>query len=334
MVPLSVLDLVPLPKGVASGDAIRRSVELAQHVERLGYRRVWYAEHHNMPTIASTTPEIMIALSANATSTIHVGSGGVMLPNHAPLKVAETYKMLESLYPGRIDLGIGRAPGTDPASATALRGSREALWAEDFPQRLGELIAFGEGPLAVMGRPVTAMPTDAPLPDLFLLGSSDFSAHLSASMGVGFAFAAHFSDMEPMGPMLAYRDEFRPGALDKPHAILAVQAIVADSEVEAMRLATSVLVSFARLRTGQRALLLPPEEAMEYPFNPQELAVAVSIRDRLVTGTPDTVRERIETLAARTKADEVMVTTMIHGHEARLRSYALLAGAGVPAAAA
>ena len=276
-----------------------------------------------MPTIASTTPEIMIALAGGATERIKVGSGGVMLPNHAPLKVAETYKMLEALYPGRVDLGIGRAPGTDPASAMALRGgSREALWAEDFPQRLGELIAYGEGRMGT----VSAMPLDVPLPEVFLLGSSDFSAHLAASMGLGFAFAAHFSDLDPAAPMLAYRREFQAvGLLERPYAILTVQAVCADTEEEARRLATSVLVSFARLRTGQRAVLLPPEEAEAYPFSPQEAAVAAGVRQRMIVGTPDAVRGRIEELAARTEADEVMVTTMIHGHAARLRSYELLA---------
>jgi len=325
-VPLSVLDLVPLPKGVSSGEAMRRSIELAQHVERLVYERVWYAEHHNMPTIASTTPEIMIALAAGATSKIRVGSGGVMLPNHSPLKVAETFKMLEALYPGRIDLGIGRAPGTDPASAIFLRGSREALMAEDFPARLGELIDLGEGPIParINSGTITAYPIDVSLPPIVLLGSSDFSAHLSAKMGLGFGFAAHFSDMDPESPMLAYRREFQPGPLAKPYAILTLQVVCAETEEEAMFYATSLLVSFARLRTGQKSLLLPPEEAAEYPFSPQEHAVASAIAERIIAGTPDQVRKKIEDLAARTQADEVMVTTMIHGHEQRMRSYELL----------
>ena len=172
-IPLSVLDLVPLPQGLSSGEAMRNSVDLARKAEGWGYRRVWYAEHHNMPTIASTTPEIMIALAGAATSTIRVGSGGVMLPNHAPLKVAESFKMLEALYPDRVDLGIGRAPGTDPATAVALRGSRAALGAEDFPERLGELFALGVGPVPTrLGGTTAAMPPDAPLPPVFILGSS------------------------------------------------------------------------------------------------------------------------------------------------------------------
>ena len=250
-----------------------------------------------------------------------------MLPNHAPLKVAESFKMLEALHPGRIDLGIGRAPGTDPATAVLLRGSRAALGAEDFPERLQDLIALGEGPVRTsLGGTVAAMPPDAPLPPVFILGSSSEGAPFAASVGAGYAFAAHFSDLDPAGPMLAYRKAFQPGLRERPHAILTVQAIVADTEDEAQRLATSVLVAFVRLRTGQKALLLPPDEAAEYPFNPQEAAVAVGMRDRILAGTPETVCDRIQALAARTQADEVMVTTMVHGHEARLRSYELLAG--------
>ncbi len=324
--PLSVLDLVPLPQGVSSGDAMRRSVELAQKAEGWGYRRVWYAEHHNMATIASTTPEIMIALAGQATSTIRVGSGGVMLPNHAPLKVAESFKMLEALYPGRVDLGIGRAPGTDPGTAVALRGSRAALGAEDFPERLGELFALGVGPVPTrLGGTTAAMPPDAPLPPIFILGSSAEGAPVAAAIGVGYAFAAHFSDLDPQGPMLAYRREFEPGPLDKPHAILTLHTIVADTDEEAQRLAASYLVTFARLRTGQKPLLLPPDEALRYPFSPQECMVAEGVRERALIGTPDAVRSRIASLAERTQADEVMVTTMVHGHEERLRSYELLA---------
>ena len=327
MIPLSVLDLVPLPQGVASGEALRRSVELAQRAEGWGYRRVWYAEHHNMATVASTTPEIMIALAANATRTIRVGSGGVMLPNHAPLKVAEGYKMLEALYPGRIDLGIGRAPGTDPATAALLRGSRSALGAEDFPARLEDLIALGEGPVrtSLGGGTVSAMPPDASLPPITILGSSNEGAPFAASIGAAYAFAAHFSDLDPRGPMLDYRARFSPGLRDAPWAILTLHAIVADTDEEAHRLAASYLVTFARLRTGQKPLLLPPDEAARYPFSPAECAVAEGVRERALIGSPATVRARIARVAAETRADEVMVTTMVHGHEERLRSYELLA---------
>lgn len=330
-IPLSILDLVPLPQGVTSGEAIRRSVELAQRAENWGYRRVWYAEHHNMPTIASTTPEIMAALSGNATSTIRIGSGGVMLPNHAPVKVAETWKMLEALYPGRIDLGLGRAPGTDPSTAIALRGSRDALTADDFPSQLASLEAYGSGPVTgPMGRTVSAYPLDVPLPPITLLGSSDLSGRLAAQKGLAFGFAAHFSDMDPAAPMLMYRQGFQPGPLTKPHAILTLSVVVADTDDEAVRLATSQLVAFSRLRTGQRAILLSPEEAAEYPFSPQEYAVASEMADRMILGAPETVRPRIEALVERTQADEVMIATTVHGHAERLRSYELLAEAMAP----
>lgn len=326
MIPLSVLDLVPLPQGVASGEAIRRSVELAQRAEAWGYRRVWYAEHHNMATVASTTPEILVALAGAATSTIRVGSGGVMLPNHSPLAVAERFKMLEALYPGRVDLGLGRAPGTDPATAALLRGSR-SMGAEDFPARLDDLLALGEGPVrtSLGGGTVAAMPPDAGLPPITILGSSSEGAPFAAGIGAAYAFAAHFSDLDPRGPMLDYRQRFLPGLRETPWAILTLHAIVADTEAEAQRLAASYFVVFAQLRTGQRPVLLPPDEAVRYPFSPQERAVAESIRERAIVGTPDTVRARIEALAERTQADEVMVTTMVHGHAERLRSYELLA---------
>jgi luciferase family oxidoreductase group 1 len=338
-IPMSVLDLVPLGSAdgetAASSRALRNSIELAVLADRIGYARYWFAEHHNMRTIASTTPEIMIALAAAKTSRIRVGSGGVMLPNHAPLKVAETFKMLEALYPGRIDLGIGRAPGTDQATALALRGSRDALGAEDFPDRLVELLIYGgrgaEQPGAArapLPGGIVAMPTDVPLPPVWLLGSSDFSAHLSAMLGVGFGFAAHFSDYPPEGPMRVYRSEFRPGGyLARPHAILTLSVICAPSDGEAERMLSSLLVAFARMRTGQTALLLPPEEAQAYQLSPAESAIVESIRGRHIVGSPASVKPRIEEIVARTQADEVMISTFTYGHAERARSYALLAEA-------
>ena len=325
-VPLSVLDLVPLPQGVASGEAIRNSVELAQKAEGWGYRRVWYAEHHNMATIASTTPEIMVALAGAATSTIRVGSGGVMLPNHSPLAVAERFKMLEALYPGRVDLGLGRAPGTDPATAGLLRGAR-SVGSNDFPSRLEDLLALGAGPVrtSLGGGTVAAMPPDVSLPPITILGSSEEGGPFAASVGAAYAFAAHFSDLDPAGPMLAYRRGFRSGLRETPQAILTLNAIVADTDAEAQRLAGSYLVTFARLRTGQTPILLSPEEAERYPFSPPECAIVEGVRRKALIGTPDAVRLRIAELVERTRADEVMVTTMVHGHAARLRSYELLA---------
>jgi luciferase family oxidoreductase group 1 len=335
-VPLSVLDLIPLAGGASSGQALRNSLDLARLADRLGYHRYWFAEHHNMATVVSTTPEIMIALAAETTTRLRVGSGGVMLPNHAPLKVAETFKMLEALHPGRIDLGIGRAPGTDPASALALRGSRGALRADDFPERLAELTALGRGsiPSDLPNAAVTAMPTDAPLPPVWLLGSSDFSARLAAALGMGFAFAAHFSDYPPEIPMRAYREGFTSGgALPRPHAILTVSVICAETDAAAERLAASPIVAFVRLRTGQKPELLPPDEALAYPFTPMERAVAESLRPLHIIGAPATVKRRIDELVARTQADEVMITTFTHGHPERLRSYELVAEAfGLPGA--
>lgn len=337
--PLSVLDLVPVvgtpqhPSG--SGQALRHSLELVQHADRLGYTRYWFAEHHNMPTIASTTPEILIALAGERTSRIHVGSGGVMLPNHSSLQVAETFKMLEALYPGRVDLGIGRAPGTDTATALALRGSREALSANDFPAQLVDLLEYGgrgapsrQAARAAHAATVSAMPPDVTLPPIWLLGSSDFSAQLAALLGTGFGFAAHFSEFPPEGPMRAYREQFSPSPdLARPHAILTLSVVCAATQEAAERLVSSLLVAFARLRTGQTSLLLPPEEALAYRFTPTESAVVESIRGRHIVGTPERVKAQIDALAARTQADEVMISTFIYGHPERMRSYELLAEA-------
>jgi luciferase family oxidoreductase group 1 len=334
--PLSVLDLVPLTSE-GTHQAYRNSLELVQVADRLGYTRYWFAEHHNLPTVASTTPEILIALAAERTERIHVGSGGVMLPNHSPLKVAETFKMLEALHPGRIDLGLGRAPGTDPATARILRGARGA-GGDQFPAMLEELLEFGERsksaeeprgqfPLAV--RPhVVAVPEGTLLPPIWLLGSSDFSAHLAAQLGMGFGFAAHFSDFEAEGPMLGYRRHFTPGGhIPRPHAILTLSVIAAPTDTEAERLASSLMVAFTRLRTGQSSILLPPDKALAYEFSPVEQSVADSLRDRHIVGAPETVVPLIQDIAARTEADEVMITTFTYGHAERVRSYELLAEA-------
>jgi luciferase family oxidoreductase group 1 len=339
--PLSVLDLVPLMAAEGegqrsgSGQAIRNSLELAQLADRLGYTRYWFAEHHNMPTIASTTPEILIALAADRTSWIRVGSGGVMLPNHASLKVAESFKMLESLHPGRIDLGIGRAPGTDQATARELRGTRETPGVDRFPEQLVDLLEYGgrgapSRQAASLERTanIVAVPNDVTLPPIWLLGSSDFSAQLAALLGMGYSFAAHFSDMPPEGPMLAYRENFAQGGdLPRPHAILTLSVICAPTDEEAERLVSSLLVAFARLRTGQPSLLLAPEQALAYQFSPVERAIADSVREKQIVGNPDTVKRRIEELAARTQADEVMISSFIPVHAARMRSYELLAEA-------
>jgi luciferase family oxidoreductase group 1 len=327
--PLSALDLVPVAQGSSSGQAVERSLDLAVELDQLGYRRVWYAEHHNMPAIASTSPSLLIALAAERTRHIRVGSGGVMLPNHPPLQVAESFKLMESRYPGRIDLGLGRAPGTDQVTALALRRSREALLANDFPDQLSELLDFGAG--LQRSHPfvgVTAYPEEVPLPPVWLLGSSDFSAVLAAKLGLGFAFAAHFSPDRPDRPMLAYRQEFRASEyLEAPQAILAVSVICAETTEEAERLASSMQLSWVRLRSGRPSKIPSPEEALAYPYTEQERAVVQAYRDLQIIGTPSAVRQRIETLVHRTQADEVMVTTVTHDPAARLRSYRLLAEA-------
>lgn len=327
MAVLSALDLVPVSQGVSNGEAVRQSLALARELDQLGYRRLWYAEHHNMPAIASTTPATMIALAAQQTERIRVGSGGVMLPNHPPLQVAETFKMLESIYPGRIDLGVGRAPGTDQVTALALRRSREALLANDFPEQLAELMDFGSGSAhPFVG--VTAYPEEVSLPPVWLLGSSDFSSALAAKLGLGFAFAAHFSPDRPDLPMLGYREAFQPSdALAKPYAILAVSVICAETSAEAERLASCMQLSWVRLRTGRPSKIPTPEEALAYPYTEQELAAVRAYQQLQIVGTPDVVRKRIDALAARTRADEIMVTTVTHDYEARRRSYRLLAAA-------
>src|SRR3984957_900278 len=269
--PLSALDLVPLVEGGTSVEALRAAAELAQAVDRFGYTRLWYAEHHNMPGIATTIPEILISHVGSMTSRIRLGAGGVMLPNHSPLQVAESYKLLEAIHPGRIDLGIGRAPGTDPLTALALRRSRKALTADDFLEQLGELIAWGGGefPVGNPFRAIRAMPDDRPLPPIFLLGSSDYGAKLAAEMGVGFAFAGHFSLDPPDYPMRAYRSGFSSGGvLEKPHAILALSVFCADTEEAAQRVASSLLLSFAQLRTGRPGQMPSPEEAQAHIYTP------------------------------------------------------------------
>jgi luciferase family oxidoreductase group 1 len=329
MLPLSALDLVPLGRGRTSGSALAASAELARAVDRLGYVRLWYAEHHNMPGITTTTPEILIAHVGPMTSRIRLGAGGVMLPNHSPLKVAESYRLLEALHPGRIDLGIGRAPGTDPLTALALRRSTNALGADDFVEQLGELRGYCDGTLPAdhpFAR-IRAMPDDVGLPPIWLLGSSDYSALLAAKLGLGYAFAGHFSSDPPEGPMLVYRERFRPGPLARPHAILALSVFCADTDEAATRMASSMLVSISQLRTGRPQRLPSPDEAAAHVFTPAEQATVAFFRRLQIVGTPDKVRERIELAAKTTAADEVMVATHAYESDARLRSYELVAKA-------
>jgi luciferase family oxidoreductase group 1 len=327
---LSVLDLSPVASGSTATRALRNTLELARLADRLGYERYWLAEHHNLPSVASPAPEVMIGHVADATSRIRVGAGGVMLPNHSPLKVAETFKVLEALHPGRIDLGIGRAPGTDPVTAAALRGPRGAAGAEDFPERFSELLAFsGEGfPEGHPFRSVVAAPEGVELPPIWLLGSSGYSARAAGEMGLGYAFASHFSPADPASPMLAYRESFRPSdGFPKPHAILAASVVCARTGERAEELASSMGLAWVRMRTGKPGPLPSPEEALSHPYTPAERRLLEAYRSMQVVGDPPTVRERLNDLAASTAADEVMVTTMVHDHQERLRSYEMLAEA-------
>ncbi len=323
-VPLSVLDLAPVPSGSTPADAFRNMRELARLAERLGYVRYWLAEHHGMPSIASSSPEILIENVASSTERIRVGSGGIMLPNHAPLRIAEAFHTLATLHPGRIDLGIGRAPGTDPATSAALR----PFDAEQFPQQLAELTALsrGEFPAGHAFHRVRVVPEGVPLPPVWLLGSSGASARLAGQLGMGYAFASHFSPSPAGPPVHAYRDAFTPGdAFPRPHAIVAVSAVCAETSEEAEFLATSMQLSWVRLQRGLFMPLPSPEEAAAYPYTEHERTVVAGYRRLQVVGTPAEVRAQIDALVAETRADEVMVTTVVHSHQARLRSFELLA---------
>ena len=325
---LSVLDVSPVSSGSNSAQALRNTLDLARLTDRLGYERYWLAEHHNLPIIASSAPEVMIGHVANVTERIRIGAGGIMLPNHAPLKVAETFRVLEALHPGRVDLGIGRAPGTDPVTATALRRSQDGLKAEDFPQQFAELLAFsGDGfPEDHPFRSVIAMPSDVGLPPIWLLGSSGYSARAAGEMGLGYAFASHFSPADPAPAMRAYRESFEPSEdFEHPSAILAVAVICEETSEHAERLATSMELAWVRMRSGNPGPLPSPEEAMAYPYTPTERRLADTYRTMQVVGDPQTVRARLEELAEHTAADEVMVTTNVYDHAERLRSYELLA---------
>jgi luciferase family oxidoreductase group 1 len=319
-VPLSVLDLAPVATGSTVGDALRNSLELVQLAERLGYRRHWVAEHHNMPGIASSAPAVLIAHLASVTSTIRVGSGGVMLPNHQPLVVAEQFGMLEALHPGRIDLGIGRAPGTDQLTAYALRRSL-GPGADDLPTQLEELRAFFTGTFPR----ITAVPGAGNMPELWLLGSSDFSARLAGELGLPFSFAHHFMPQNTLAALSIYRRHFTPSpTLVEPYAMVGVAVVCAESDEEARRLHESSKLAFLRLRSGRPSTFPSPEEAAGYEWTPDERAFAESWTESHVVGSPDTVRDGLRGLQERTEADELMLTTNVYAHADRLRSYELV----------
>lgn len=327
--PLSVLDLSPLPAGSSSTRALRNTLDLASLADRLGYGRYWVGEHHNLPSVICTSPEVIIGHIASVTCDIRVGSGGIMLPNHAPLRIAEAFHTLEALHLGRIDLGLGRAPGSDGRTALALRRTVERVNADDFPELLDELLAFGSGdfPPGHPFRSVRALPDDVPLPPVWILGSSDFGARLAALRGFGFGFAHHFSAQWALPAARAYRDNFQPSKhRSTPHLILTITAVCAETDAEANHLASTLDLASVRRSRGEFAPLVNPDEAITYPYSASERAVVENFRENVFVGSPQTVRAGIEALVAATRADEVMITTMVWDHAARRRSYELLAG--------
>ena len=333
--PLSVLDLSPVPSGSTAGDALRNTLDLARHVESLGFRRYWLAEHHNAGSFACPAPEIMIGQVAAVTRSIRVGSGGIMLPNHTPLKVAETFRVLCALFPGRIDLGLGRAPGTDPRTAAALRRSRDAVAIDDFPERLEELtqyLADDGPPRAGFTGTIRAIPTNVPAPELWLLGSGDGDGGglgLAAQRGLGFAFAHHINPDDAVRALRRYREVFvpSPGRRD-PWAILALGVVCAETDREAEELASSGELGMVRFLQGNRDRPLPSvEEARAHRYDEYEESVRAAGRARVIVGGVARVRERVSDLVRAAGADEVMVLTHVHAHDARKRSYELLAEA-------
>ena len=322
---LSVLDLAPVAEGSDPGQALRNSRHLAQAAERLGYHRFWVAEHHGMPGVASSSPPVLIGHIADATRTIRVGSGGVMLPNHSSLVVAEQFGMLEALHPGRIDLGLGRAPGTDTPAARALR--RTLVGGEErFPQDVAELMAYLAEPRE--GQAVVATPGAGTRVPVYILGSSTFGAQLAAYMGLPFAFASHFAPQALEEALLYYRHGFRPSAqLERPYVMLGVNACAAESDEEARYLFSSTQQAFVNLRTGRPGLLPPPREGYAEALEPTHRAILAGVLSRAVVGGPDTVRQGLTRFAEDHGADELIVTTQVFDHDKRVRSFEILAEA-------
>jgi luciferase family oxidoreductase group 1 len=327
-VDLSVLDLCPILSGKSAGESLQNTVELAQFVETLGYRRYWMAEHHNMLGIGSSSPEVLIAHVAQLTKTIRVGSGGIMLPNHASLRIAEAFRTLEALHPGRIDLGLGRAPGTGSRAAIALRVSEERMRADHFPEQFDDLTYFltDEFPDHHHYRQVVAMPKTPGIPELWMLGSSDFGARFAAEKGLPYAFAQHFSPLPAKEVIELYRKSFKPSRwLQKPRAILATAVVCADSDEEAQELALSTELSFFLFRqTGHSQPLPTVAEAKAYPFNEQDWQLVHSSSRPKFVGSLKTLKKSLGSFVEDVGADELMALTMVYDQQARKHSYELL----------
>lgn len=322
-IPFSVLDLSPINEGATARDALLNTLSLAQTVENLGYKRFWLAEHHNMPGIASAATSVVIGYVAGGTSKIRVGSGGIMLSNHAPIVIAEQFGTLESLFPGRIDLGLGRAPGTDRPATVALRRTLQTD-GEDFPEQLAELRFFFQKP--VENQKVQAVPGAGLNIPIWLLSSSGFSAQLAGVLGLPFAFAAHFSPEYTLPSLELYRKTFQPSEdLQKPYAMVALNVIAAETDAEAEFLATSQYQSFLNLIRNKPGKIPPPVENMDTIWDEREKALVASRTGGSIIGSRETVKRKLEEFLERTKADELMINAMIYDHEARLHSYKIVA---------
>lgn len=321
---LSVLDLAPINEGSHAGESFKNSVELAQAVEGWGFNRYWLAEHHNMPGIASSATSVLIGHIAGATNRIRVGSGGIMLPNHAPLVIAEQFGTLEALYPGRIDLGLGRAPGSDQATAYALRRSLQST-GDDFPDQLAELRAYFEGS---KGARVRAIPGEGQKIPIWLLGSSGFSAQLAAQEGLPFSFASHFAPTYTLPALQLYHQNFKPSKmLQAPYTMLGINVIAAETDEKAEWLATSLQLQFLNITKGINLQLQPPIDNIKDVWSPYELAsVEKSLDPRsTIVGSPETVKRKLESFINETRADELIITSQIYHQEDRLRSYEIIA---------
>lgn len=324
--PLSVLDLSPIVEGGTAAEALANTLDLARHAEALGYKRFWVAEHHNLPGIASAATAVVIGHVAGGTKTIRVGAGGIMLPNHAPLMVAEQFGTLASLYPGRIDLGLGRAPGTDQLTMRALRRNLNAT-VEDFPQDVMELMHYFQPPEP--GQRIEAVPGAGLDVPVWILGSSLFGAQLAAALGLPYAFASHFAPAELDNALAIYREQFRPSPQhQRPHAMPGVNVIAADTDEEARFLFSSLQQAFVNSRSGRPSRLPPPIADMESRLGPTGQMILSQALSASVVGSPETVRGGLADFAARTAADELMVTAQIFDHQKRLRSFAITAEIG------